>query len=59
MLKAVCENDVDIIEDCLRKGWPINEPLDTAKKFNAASLAAHIDNLEVLHLLDMHGADLS
>ena len=58
MLKAICENDIDIIEDCLQKGWDVNAPIDTAGKFNAVSLACHIDNLEVLHCLDMYGADL-
>ena len=28
-------------------------------RFTAVSLAAHLDNLEMLHCLDLHGADLS
>ena len=28
-------------------------------RFSAVTLAAHIDNLEVLHCLDLHGANLS
>ena len=59
MLKAICESDIDSIEDCLKSGWDINETLDKAQKFNAASLACHLDKLEVLHCLDLHGADLS
>lgn len=48
-----------MIEECLADGWPINEPIDHEGKYNAATLAAHLDNLEVLHLLDIRGADLS
>ena len=33
--------------------------MDHEGKYNAASLAAHLDKLEVLHLLDVRGADLS
>ena len=29
------------------------------ERFTAVSLAAHLDNLEMLHCLDLHGADLS
>ena len=28
-------------------------------RYSAVTLATHIDNLEVLHCLDLHGADLS
>jgi ankyrin repeat protein len=59
MLRAVCENDIDSIEAALRDGFDVNETLDKAQKFNAASLACHLDKLEVLHCLDMHGANLS
>ena len=33
--------------------------MDYDGKYNAASLAAHLDHLEVLHFLDLRGADLS
>ena len=33
--------------------------MDHEGRFNAASLAAHLDNLELLHFLDLRGADIS
>jgi ankyrin repeat protein len=33
--------------------------VDHDSKYNAASLAAHLDRLEMLHYLDLRGADLS
>ena len=59
MLQGICEANVEKIEACLKKGWNINDPIDYAGKFNAASLAAHLNNLELLHFLDLHGANLS
>lgn len=58
MLEAVCTGDIEALDDCLKQGWPINETIDYEGKYSAASLAAHLDKLEVLHLLDLRGADL-
>jgi len=59
MLQAVCDNDFEGMEQCLRDGWDINATIDFEERYNAASLAAHLDKLEVLHFLDLKGADLS
>lgn len=59
MLTAITKSDYDTILQCLKDGWDINEPIDYEKKYNAASLAAHLDKLELLHFLDLNGADLS
>jgi hypothetical protein len=59
VLKAVTNNNIDELEACLKEGWEINAIVDHSGKHNAATLAAHLDNLEVLHFLDLHGADLS
>jgi hypothetical protein len=59
MLQAVCSNDFEAMEQCLREGWDINATIDYEQRYNAASLAAHLDKLEVLHFLDLKGANLS
>ena len=59
MLQGIVEEDYDKIQSCLDRGWDINQSIDHAQKFNAVSLAAHLDKLEVLHFLDMRGADIS
>lgn len=59
MLKAVCSSNIEELEACLAQGWDINAACDYDERFNAASLAAHLDKLEVLHFLDLRGADLS
>mgnify|MGYP001626861444 CR=1 FL=1 len=58
-MQAVCEGDVEKLEACIKAGWDLNSTIDHMGKFTAASLAAHVDNLEMLHCLDLHGADLS
>jgi len=58
-MQAICRGDIDSLEACIRSGWNPNSTIDHSGKFTAVSLAAHIDNLEVLHCLDLHGADLS
>eukprot|EP00347_Sterkiella_histriomuscorum_P013035 403366263 len=59
MLRALTKSNYDLIQECLDEGWDINSPIDFEGKFNAASLAAHLDNLELLHFLDLNGADIS
>ncbi|CDW80907.1 myotrophin [Stylonychia lemnae] len=59
MLKAIVNDDIEMINQCLDRGWDINAILDIEGKFNAASLAAHLDKLEILHYLDMRGADIN
>lgn len=59
MLTAVCEDDYDKMEKCLKDGWDLNEPVDHEGKYNAVALAAHLDKLEVLHFLDLKGANIS
>jgi len=60
-MQAVCENDIKKLEKCLQEGWinHINDVIDSEGKFNALSLACHLDHLEVVHTLDLHGADLN
>ena len=59
MLKAIVNGDISTINKCLNEGWDINAVLDMEGKFNAVSLAAHLDKLEILHYLDMRGADIN
>ena len=59
MLQSICKGDIEGIEQCLNEGWNINATIDHEEKYNAASLAAHLDKLEVLHFLDLRGANLS
>lgn len=59
VLKAVTSSNITELEACLNEGWDINAIVDHTGKYNAASLAAHLDQLEVLHFLDLRGADLS
>lgn len=58
-MQAVCDGDIEKLEQCIERGWDPNAPIDHAEKFTAVSLAAHLDNLELLHCLDLHGANLS
>ena len=58
-MQAVIDGDFDKLEGVLKKGWDINQVIDKEGQFNAVTLACHLDKLEVLHFLDMHGADLS
>jgi ankyrin repeat protein len=58
MLVAVCEGKIDEIEKYLKKGYPVDEPVDRHGKYTPASLAAYLDKLEVLHFLDLNGADI-
>ena len=59
MLQAICEEDVDKLRDCLQAGWPVNAVVDHQQKYNAITLACHLDKLEIVHFLDLHNADLS
>ena len=58
-MQSICEGDLNQLESYLKLGWPINDPVDHDQKFSAATLACHLDKLEVLHLLDLYGADLN
>lgn len=44
---------------CLNAGWPIDQVIDTDQKFNALTLACHLDKFELVHFLDLHSANLS
>jgi len=61
MVKAVCDSNFDEIERLVKKeGFDLNgTTVDKEDKFSAQALAAYLDNLEVLHLLDLLGADIS
>lgn len=59
VLNAVCTGNIEDLESCLKEGWDINAPIDFDQRYNAASLAAHLDRLEMLHYLDLRGANLS
>jgi ankyrin repeat protein len=61
VLKAICEKDLPALQQCLTNGWKdnINDTVDHEGKFSALSLACYLDNLEAVHMLDLHGADLS
>ena len=43
----------------MEAGWPVDKVIDSDGKYNAVTLACHLDRLEMLHCLDLHGADLS
>jgi ankyrin repeat protein len=60
-MKAVCENDLVELKRLLKNGWQhsIDDPVDHEGKWSALSLACYLDHLEAVHLLDLHGADLS
>lgn len=61
MLKAVCDSNFEEIERLVKEeSFDLNNTtLDKQEKFTAQSLAAYLDNLEVLHLLDLLGAEVS
>ena len=59
VLQAILEDDIEQLEKCLAAGWPIDKEVDSQDRYSAVSLACHLDKLEVLHCLDLHGADLS
>ena len=58
-MQAVCQGNIEQLEQCLSEGWSPNATIDHAGQYSAVTLAALLDNLEVLHCLDLHGADLS
>ena len=60
-MQAICQGDVSQVEACIREGWDPNssDSIDYEGRFTGVSLAAYLDNLEMLHCLDLHGADLS
>jgi ankyrin repeat protein len=59
VLRAVCDADLEGLETCLKEGWPIDEVVDKQGKYNALTLACHLDHLEVIHLLDVYGANIN
>jgi ankyrin repeat protein len=59
VLKAISHGRVDLLEQHLKKGWPVDAIVDNQGKYSALTLACLLDNLEMVHLLDMYGADLS
>lgn len=59
MLKGVSQGKIEEVERCLAEGWDINGVIDHEGRYSAVSLAAHLDNLEMVHLLDLRGADIS
>jgi ankyrin repeat protein len=59
VLRAICDGDIPKLEQCLRQGWQIDQVIDTDQKYTALTLACHLDKLEIVHFLDLHGANLS
>ena len=60
MLKAICKNDFKTVEKCVKEdGFDINGIIDKQQKYNAMTLACHLDNLEMVHFLDILGASLN
>ena len=43
----------------LQGNWKIDDTVDVAGRFSALTLACHLDHLEMVHLLDLLGANLS
>lgn len=41
------------------EGWPVDGLIDRQKKYTALTLACHLDHLEIVHLLDLKGANIS
>lgn len=59
VLKAITNGDTETLESCLKNGWPVNALVDKRGRYTAVSLACKLDRLEMVHLLDLYGADLS
>ena len=59
VLQAVSRGDVEKLEELIGQGWPIDEVVDKQGKFTALTLACHLDNLELVHFLDLLGAELN
>lgn len=58
-MQAVCKGDIEKMEDLiLNQNFDINSIVDQQGKFTALSLACHLDKLEMVHFLDLMGADL-
>ena len=56
---AVCRGDADALEKCIDEGWDIHATVDRRGRFNTLTLACHLDQLELVHLCDIKGANLS
>lgn len=60
MLRAVSKGKTDEVERLIdEEHWPIDGIVDRQGKFTAITLACHLDQLEVVHLLDLKGANIS
>ena len=58
-MKAVIDNDLDTIDDMLAHDFDINRSLELKRGLSAAAVAAESGNLDMLHYLFVHGADLT
>jgi hypothetical protein len=55
----VCNNDFNALKRLvIYQNWDLNQTVDKQGKYTALTLACHLDKLEVVHLLDILGADL-
>ena len=48
-----------MIDEALSLGLDINESVEIRRGLNACALAAELDKLEMLHYLELKGADIS
>ena len=55
---AVCRGDADALEKCIDEGWDIHATVDRRGRFSVLTLACHLDQLELVHLCDIKGANL-
>jgi len=59
VLQAVCKGKIDSLEKLIiDHGWDVNLEIDHQGKYTAMTLACHLDNLEMVHFLDLMGADI-
>lgn len=56
MVRGVWEENYQLIDEALADGFDINAPADLRRGINAYALAAELDKLEVLHYLELKGA---
>ena len=52
MVKAICESDIETIDKLVdENNFDINQSIELLRGFNAITLAAELDNLEMIHYL--------
>jgi hypothetical protein len=57
LVYAIWEERYDLIDEVVKDGFDINSPLDLKRGINSFALASELDKLEVLHYLELQGAN--